>query len=385
MKTLRIALYTHSTNPRGGVVHTLELGHALARLGHEVTIHAPDPAGTGFFRGTAARHVSIKAAPAAVRSIRDLVAQRIDEIAAHIRGDSQGYDIYHAQDSINANALADCVESADISGFVRTVHHVDAYSDPQLLKWQSRGIRNARACFCVSKVWQNFLLREHECGADIVPNGVSLERYSAEPGVRDASLRAALRLGGGPVYLAIGGVESRKNTINILRGFKHVLAEYPDAQLVIAGGASLLDHSAYQHAFDAELAESGVGDHVIRTGPMADADMPALYRIADALVFPSVKEGFGLVVLEALASETPVVVSRIAPFTEYLIDSDCDFADPSDAISIGVAMIRALSDGARAAAVRARLGVAARMSWDVSAVRHLSLYEAVLGLELQHA
>jgi glycosyltransferase-like protein len=384
MKTLRIALYTHSTNPRGGVVHTLELGHALTKLGHEVTIHAPDPAGSGFFRNTAARHVSIKAAPAPAR-LRGLVAQRIEEIAAHIRSDSRRYDLYHAQDSINANALADCVESGDIGAFVRTVHHVDVYDDPQLLDWQSKGIRKARACFCVSKVWQDFLLHEYGCSADVVPNGVSFERYSPEPVVRDSSVRVALQLGRGPIYLAIGGVESRKNTINILRGFKYVLAEYPDAQLVISGGASLLDHTAYQRAFDEELAKSGVADHVILTGPVADADMPALYRIADALVFPSVTEGFGLVVLEALASETPVVVSRIAPFTEYLTDSDCSFADPFDAVSIGAAMIRALSEGARAAAARARIGIAARMSWDVSAACHVALYEAALRLELHHA
>jgi len=384
MRPLRVALYTHSTNPRGGVVHTLELGDALAKLGHDVTIHAPDPSGTGFFRDTAAWHVSIEAAPAAT-SLQDMVTQRIEEIAAHIRSDSRSFDIHHAQDSINANALADCVESGDISAFVRTVHHVDVYPNAQLMEWQSRGIRKAMACFCVSKVWQDFLRREHECRADVVPNGVSLERYSAEPGVRDAALRAALRLRAGPVYLAVGGVESRKNTINILHGFKHALATYPDAQLVIAGGASLLDHSRYQRAFDAELAKSGVSDHVIRTGPVADADMPALYRIADALVFPSVKEGFGLVVLESLASETPVVVSRIAPFTEYLTDSDCSFADPFDAISIGAAMIRVLSESARAAAARARFGIAARMGWDVSAARHVSLYEAALGLELHHA
>jgi hypothetical protein len=80
-----------------------------------------------------------------------------------------------------------------------------------------------------------------------------------------------------------------------------------------------------------------------------------------------------------------VVVSRIAPFTEYLTDSDCSFADPFDAISIGAAMIRVLSESARAAAARARFGIAARMGWDVSAARHVSLYEAALGLEFHHA
>ncbi len=70
---------------------------------------------------------------------------------------------------------------------------------------------------------------------------------------------------------------------------------------------------------------------MIATGPLPQALMPALYRAADALVFPSVKEGFGLVVLEAMASGVPVVTSRIAPFTEYLGDDDAAWCDPHDA------------------------------------------------------
>ena len=70
---------------------------------------------------------------------------------------------------------------------------------------------------------------------------------------------------------------------------------------------------------------------MIRTGPLPQALMPALYRAAHALVFPSIKEGFGLVVLEAMASGVPVVTSRIAPFTEYLGDGDVLWCDPCDA------------------------------------------------------
>jgi hypothetical protein len=51
-EALRIAILAHSTNPRGGVVHALELGDALTRLGHDVTVHAPDATGAGFFRET---------------------------------------------------------------------------------------------------------------------------------------------------------------------------------------------------------------------------------------------------------------------------------------------------------------------------------------------
>ena len=51
-RALRIAILTHSTNPRGGVVHALELGDALNRLGHEPRVFAPDASGAGFFRST---------------------------------------------------------------------------------------------------------------------------------------------------------------------------------------------------------------------------------------------------------------------------------------------------------------------------------------------
>ncbi len=61
---LRIALLTHSTNPRGGVVHSLELADALTRLGHHVTVFAPDSAGRGFFRAALCETCCFSVAPA---------------------------------------------------------------------------------------------------------------------------------------------------------------------------------------------------------------------------------------------------------------------------------------------------------------------------------
>jgi glycosyltransferase-like protein len=381
---MKIALYTHSTNPRGGVVHTLELGHALALAGHDVTILAPDPAGAGFFRQTAARHISIPCAPAP-KNLHAMMPQRIAEISAHIRAHGAHFDIHHAQDSINANALAACAASGVIKNFIRTVHHVDAFTDPQIAAWQNRGILAASHCFCVSETWQLYLRRTYNIDADIVPNGVSLDRFSPDSSLRDITLRAELKLGEGPIFLAIGGIEHRKNTINILHAFERVHAVHPSAQLIIAGGASLLDHRKYQQEFQAARAASPAAAQIILTGPVADSDMPSLYRIADSLIFPSVKEGFGLVVLEALAAEMPVVVSHIAPFTEYLSAHDCTFCDPHDPDSIASAMLQSLTPESRADARRARHTIAARMSWQASAVRHLALYEATKNPEFAHA
>jgi glycosyltransferase involved in cell wall biosynthesis len=103
--------------------------------------------------------------------------------------------------------------------------------------------------------------------------------------------------------------------------------------------------------------------------------MPALYRAATSLVFPSTKEGFGLVVLEAMASGLPVVTSRIAPFTEYLGDEDVEWCDPFDAASIAAAMARSLNASRRARLMAGGLQIAARHDWSRTARAHLATYD----------
>jgi len=375
---LRIAILAHSTNPRGGVVHALALGDALTRLGHEAVVHAPDAKGGGFFRRTLCDTVCVAAASAG-SSMRERVETRIADYISHFEAPARRrFDVFHAQDGLSGNALATLKERGLIGRFARTVHHIDAFEDERVAGLQARAIRSASRHFVVSRLWQAALARDFAIAAAIVGNGVDRRVFSPRGDGRERALRDRFGLGVGPVFLSVGGVEERKNTLHIFRAFQQVRTIHPSARLVIAGGASLLDHGAYQAAFQAEIAADPRSARAVAlAGPIDQADMPALYRIADALVFPSVKEGFGLVALEAIACGTPVVTSRIAPFTEHFGDHDVAWCDPPDVGSIANAMAAILAPGVREQlAAHAEHALAAH-DWGRTAAAHLPSYESL--------
>lgn len=375
-RPLRIAMLAHSTNPRGGVVHALELSEALAELGHEVVLHGPDAAGNGFFRQARCGTVAFPVG-AAVPGMTAMVEQRIADYVAYFEAAGcEGFDLFHSHDGISANALATLKARGRIPGFARTVHHLDQLSDPKLMVLQSRSIQEADAHFVVSAQWRDELQRQKSLPSTIVGNGVDGTRFNPTPTGQEQELKDALGLGSGPVFLCVGGVEARKNSIRILDAFLQILALHPDSYLVIAGGASLLDHGSYQAEFKDRLVQAGTGaDRVIITGPVGDQQMTDFYHMADALVFASVKEGFGLVVLEAMACGLPVVVSSIAPFTEYLGADDAFWCCPEHPASIADAMALALQPDTREQRRRNGFSVAARHPWSAVARAHLPTYQ----------
>ncbi|MDQ0511196.1 MSMEG_0565 family glycosyltransferase [Ancylobacter amanitiformis] len=376
--TLRIAILAHSTNPRGGVVHALELADALTGLGHQVVVHAPDAKGAGFFRPTLCGTASVPASPVGT-DVTEMVRIRIADYVDYFEAPAHRcFDVFHAQDGISGNALAVLKARGWIAGFARTVHHVDTFADPALMALQRQAIIAADRHFVVSRLWQDLLLETFEARATLVGNGVDRQRFSPLPDGREAGLAARLGLGGGPIVLSVGGVEARKNTVRILDAFVALRALHPGAQLIIAGGASVLDHHAYRERFAAALTTSGLpAGAVILTGPLPQADMPALYRLADVLAFPPVTEGFGLVALEAMACGVPAVVSHILPFTEHIGADEAVWCDPTSSGSIANALAAALNPALAARLAAQGPVVAARHDWTATARAHLAVYESL--------
>lgn len=372
---MRIALFTHSVNPRGGVVHTLELGRALHEAGQDVTIFAPSVGGAPMFRASPCRVVLAPAAAHGNDTVM-MVQTRIDALkAAMLEEGASGFDVLHAQDGIGGNALADLREAGSIRGFVRTVHHLDAFDNPRLSAWQRRAYADADTVLCVSDTWTRNMRDEFGVTASTVNNGVDVARFRD---VGSTDVCAEFGLSGKPMVLAVGGIEERKNTLQLLEAFALLRQTHAEAQLVLAGGASLLDHDTYTQRFIARAAQVGlrIGKHepIVVTGPLEDAAIPALLQRADVVSMMSLREGFGLVVLEALAAGTPVVVSQIEPFIGYLDERVCCWAQPDDATSIGDALRRALHERGGVDFERAVPELLARFSWRESARRHIALY-----------
>ncbi len=377
-RPLRIAMLAHSTNPRGSVVHALAVAEALTDLGHTVVVHAPQTAAEGFFRRPRCA-TALVPATAVDGGLETLVEARIADYVRYFKPEERRrYDVFHAQDGISGNALASLRDQGLIGGFVRTVHHVEEFADERIAARQLRSILAADHHLVVSRLWQEALIRDHGLEPVLVGNGVDRAWFTAQADQRDAALAWRLGIGTGPCFLAIGGVEARKNTVRILRAFARVHGALPEARLIIAGGVSLLDHRAYQQEFAAELTRIGdAAAAVIMAGRIAHDDLPALYRLADALVFPSLQEGFGLVVIESLACGTPAVVSRILPFTEHLPPDGVRWCDPHDAASIAVAMLDSLRPDLRARLAERAPAILAAHDWRATAAAHLPVYHRI--------
>jgi glycosyltransferase-like protein len=229
----------------------------------------------------------------------------------------------------------------------------------------------------VSRYWQRILQEQYALAAPLITNGVNLQRFSATTTGHEAGLKQRYHLTGSPIYLTVGGIEPRKNSIRLLQAFAEILAVYPDAQLVIAGGATLFDYQTYRAQFwqMADQINLALGRSLILPGVIPAADLPALYRCADVFCFPSLIEGWGLVVLEAIASGLPIITSRQPPFTEFLGPDQAAWVDPESIASIRQAMQGILDPDYRRSLITHSQRVLLNFSWLQTARRHLELYQ----------
>lgn len=378
-----VALLTYSTRPRGGVVHVTHLAEALHAVGRAVHLYALGDPAAGFFRPVRAPHTVLPAPPPAER-LEDRVFAAVDALA-------EGLDtllpdpapLLHAQDCISARAATRLRDGGRGGEVLRTVHHVDTFTTPALVECQRRSILDPDALLVVSNHWRGVLRQEYGRAATVVTNGVDIERFARPPASTDLGhLRDRVGARDRPLLLTVGGIEPRKGSMELIEAMGQLRNELaPAPVLAVVGGHSFQDYAAYRAAALARAGELGLtlGVDLVLLGTVDDEELPAWYHAADAFVFPSVKEGFGLVVLEALAAGLPVVTSDLPVFREYLVDEvTALLAPPGDSPALAGAVGRVLADGG----LRRRLaaegpGVAIDFTWARCAAQHEAIYAAV--------
>jgi glycosyltransferase-like protein len=378
-----VALLTYSTKPRGGVVHTLALAEALHDAGVPVRVVALGDPMAGFFRPVRVP-VTLTPGPAGDLPLEPKVACSIDRLEQVLREvvTSTPDVVLHAQDCISARAAARVRDAGTGVPVVRTVHHVDDFTSPVLMDCQRAAILEPDRVLAVTDVWRGILATDHGVDAGVVPNGVDVARFANGSGRRAAELRLATGADRRPLVLAVGGIEPRKGSDNLVRALaavRHSSGLSP--VLAVVGGHSFQDYRAYRDAVLSEIPSLGleIGRDVVEIGTVPDEDMPAWYRAADVLAFPSVKEGFGLAVLEAMSAGVPVVTSDLPVFREYLEPGrDALLVPVGDVDGLARALVAVLTDEL----LRSRLAAAGRrlvqrFTWEVSARRHLEVYAAL--------
>lgn len=240
-------------------------------------------------------------------------------------------------------------------------HHIDGWSPIERFVSDRMDRVVVGSMFALRQMAERGWRTDH---VRVVPYGVDTERFWPHKVIN------LFNLPSGPRVLYFGGLKPRKNLGPLLGVWEQVAPQVPEATLVIAGGGPLL--GPYQ-----ELVQKHRIPRVVFTGYINEADKPAMYNRADIFVFPSTLEGFGLPVLEAMASGLPCLVSDAGDFRGWT---------PYSYALRGAEEIRTwagwLVEMLTNAPLRANIGLRNRaraetMTWDRCVADTLAVYEDI--------
>jgi glycosyltransferase involved in cell wall biosynthesis len=210
----------------------------------------------------------------------------------------------------------------------------------------------------------------------VAPHGVDLERFHPARRGEAADLKRLRGLGIRPPYLAFAGtIEPRKNLPALIAAFARLAPSRPELRLVLAGrdgwGATAVRDAA---------ARSGVTTHILRPGWLPAPALAPFFRQSEAVVYPSLEEGFGLPALEALACGAALVTTTGSAMAEVVGDAAA-LVPPGDTDALAATLAHVLDDFTLATRLRAAgPAQAAPFTWARSIDQHLHAYRRAAGV-----
>jgi glycosyltransferase involved in cell wall biosynthesis len=207
--------------------------------------------------------------------------------------------------------------------------------------------------------WRHMLAAIGESGPDIT--SVSLPVEAHEPTAASlAEARERLLVGSLPLVLVVGTHEPRKNHLAVLHAAEVLWRRGLRFSLAFIGG-----HSWSSQRFEAGVTRlRGAGRPIELLTSITDDSLWAAYRLSHCVLFPSLNEGYGLPVAEALACGTPVVTSNFGSMAEIAELGGAVLVDPRDDSSVTEGLASVLTDDALHARLRAEAAARPQRSWD---------------------
>ena len=228
-----------------------------------------------------------------------------------------------------------------------------------------------------SEFMKGEVVRSFNCPADkvdIVYNGVEASKFQFDWDEKDrAERRAQLALPGEQIVMYVGRFVREKGIQVLLNAATVVLAQRPHTKFLIVGGGNREKLEKFVHW-------AGLDEKVLFTGFMANRSLHQLYRVADVAVFPSLYEPFGIVALEGMAADVPVVTSDAGGLKEVVLhDQTGTLTYVNDPQSLAWGILRVLEDPVRARrlADKAHERLKTDFEWSNLATQTIAVYDRV--------
>jgi glycogen(starch) synthase len=384
MRPLSVALLSWEYPPVvvGGLSrHVYELSRHLAAEGHAVTVYTRghhDAADEEMRDGV--RVVRVQGYPPPLDDLIPwtltfniaLIHRAMDEL------EQRGTDVLHAHDWLVAYASTVLADLCSLP-LVATIHatergrHRGRLPGPrqtfvhEVERWLVAEAERVIICSAFMREQVSDSLGADPDRLDVIPNEVDLSPFSQS----DPQGRNDLR----PTILFAGRLQYEKGVQVLLEAMPEIARRVPGVNLIVAGNGT------YRRELEELTADLGIEDLVRFEGFVEEDRLRSLYRSADVAIVPSLYEPFGLVVLEAMASGTPVVAANTGGLREILNHEETGLLfPPGDAGELARTATRVLKDsslGGRLAR-EARSALAARGSWTTAAVRTAETYRRAI-------
>jgi glycosyltransferase involved in cell wall biosynthesis len=264
-----------------------------------------------------------------------------------------------------------------------TIHDLTFFLDPQMHLPYKRiffrtmiplSARRADALITISESTRQDLLRFLPLDArrvTAIPLGVAARFSPLDDAAATDKIRNKYRLPA-RFILAVGVLEPRKNLPTLVRAFRALVEQGLPHSLVLVGHKGWMFDELFRTIANLDLAQ-----RVIFTGYVPEEELPLVYNAADLFVYPSLYEGFGLPILEAMACGVPVITSNLSSMPEVAGDAGI-LVDPNDVNALADAMTRVLTDRVLRATLAAKgLARARSFSWERMAQETLAVYARV--------